>query len=98
MTQQFTDTNIMKVDHSNNEANVGFSWTNPKYRLMGFGKHGSFKRRQFALGKGKTVIRGSIRKSNIASQALGAKTRRRYAESRYLKILWWKSVKEKPLS
>ena len=97
LTQKLTDTNILKVDFSNNEVHGGFGWTNPKYRRMGFRRCGAFKREQFALDKGKVIIRSSIRRANIASLAAGSKKSRTYAESRYLKILWWKSVKEKPL-
>jgi len=45
------------------------------------------------------IRRGSIFKGNIVSQRGEAKFgyNKMYAEARYLKILWWKWWKEKPL-
>ncbi len=93
MTRQLTDTDIMKVDCSNTEAHGGWSWTNPKYRRLGFGRYGHFKRRQFVFDNGKSVHRGSTSKSNIANRALQPNTTKKYAEVRYLKILGWRDIK-----
>lgn len=83
----------MNADYLNNEVHSGRSWTNPKYRRMWLNRYCLVKRRQFVFNKGKTVIRYSIPKSNIVSQAADVKITRRYAEVRYLKILGWESIK-----
>ena len=100
MTKQANDTlrSNTKVDFSNNEVYGGPAWTNPKYRRMGFQQYNTFKRRQFVFSKGKTAIRTDISKSNIASQVATGKVASKYGEARYLKIMWWKFWKEKPLS
>ena len=100
MTKQAKDTlrSKTKVDFSNNEVCSGLAWTNPKYRRMGFQRYTGFKRGQFAFSQGKTVIRSDISKSNIASLSATGKVYSKYGEARYLKILWWKSWKETPLS
>ncbi len=95
MTQQLTDTDILKVDYSNNEVHGGWGWTNPKYRGLGVNKYCLFKRRELVFNNGKTVIRASIGKSNISSQAssTSSKLNRKYAEVRNLRIMGWKSNK-----
>jgi hypothetical protein len=61
--------------------------------------YGYFKRLEFLRGKEIVVSRNAIAKSNIVSQKAHAKfSPRVYGEARYLKILWWKSWKEKPLA
>jgi len=97
MTEEAADTK-MKVDYSNNEVQSGFAWTNPKYRRMGFQQYSCFKRRQFVFRQGKTVYRAYIDKSNMASQAAISRVASKYGEGRHLKIMWWQSQKEKPLS
>jgi len=88
-----------KVDFANNEICDGGAWTNPKYRRMGLSRYASFKEHQFLQEKGVVTNRYSIFMSNIASQRSVAKFGpRMYAEARYLRVLWWKFWKEKPLT
>ena len=88
-----------KVDFTNNESCGGGAWTNPRYRRMGLHTYSIFKGYQFLNKKGIVTSRSSIAASNIASQDMAAKFGDRvYAEARYLRILWWKSWKEKPLT
>ena len=88
-----------KVDFSANEVCEGGVWTNPKYRQRGLHGYNDFKRRQFQLERGLVIGRGAIRKGNIASLRGNARFNPKiYAEGRYLKILWWKWWKEKPLA
>ena len=88
-----------RVDFANNEACVAGLWTHPKYRRTGLRTYCAFKRHQFMLERGIVTDRGSIAASNIASQGGAAKMGAKiYAEARYLRILWWKSWKEKPLA
>ena len=88
-----------RIDFSNNEFSNGGTWTNPKYRGKGLSTYVSFHMYQFMKERGKTTHRGIIARGNIAAQKayakLGPKT---VAEARYLKILWWKLWKEKPLA
>jgi hypothetical protein len=87
------------VDFSNGEACGASLWTNPKYRRMGLRVYGAFKRRQFMLDRGKLIDKSAVSKRNAVSQMGSARIgSQAYAEGRYLKILWWKSWKETPLT
>jgi hypothetical protein len=87
-----------KVDFSNNEACTG-SATDPKYRNMGLMRYNYFKRLEFLKEKGRLRDRAAVAKSNIASQKGVAKISYNiYAEARFLKLLWWKFWREKPLT
>ena len=88
-----------KVDFSNNEACTGRAWTNPKYRRMGLHLYGNLKRRQFLVDKGITIVRDAITTENFASPKTNPNySPRIYAEGRYLRVLRWKSWKERPLA
>jgi len=89
----------MKVDFSGEDALIGAVWTNPKYRRMGFRAYRVFKLRQFLLDKGIATTRGYSTKGNIAALVSGTRIGDIvYAEGRYLRILWWKSWRERPMS
>jgi hypothetical protein len=65
---------------------------------MGLSTCGGCRRLQFIGERGKVATKGAIATGNIANQRVNAKLGLRiYAEARYLRILWWKSWKEKPL-
>jgi len=86
------------VDFSKKEAWSGGLWTNPKYRRMGFRRYSSFKTLEFLLGRGIRTTRTAIATDNVAAH----RSRPRFlpgpvTEGRYLRVLWWKSWKEKPL-
>ena len=86
----------LQVDFSNSEAFSGGVWTNPKYRSRGLGTYGSFKRIQFLVEKGILKSKGVVTASNATSQRVAGRLGYNiYAEARYLKLLWWKSWKEK---
>jgi len=91
-----------QVDFSNNEAYTGGIETNPKYRgmgAMGLMGHGYFKMGQFLKERGIVIARGVATRNGIAPRRAYARIGPKlYAEARYLKILWWKSWKEKPLT
>jgi len=88
-----------KVDFLNNEACATAVWTNPEYRRMGLHEYGVFKRHRFMLDHGVRTSRIIIAKWNIAFHTGSAKAgSQAYAEGRYLRILWWKSWRERPLS
>jgi len=87
------------VDFSNNEVCHLDSWTNPKYRGRGLAPYISFKATQFGDERGKVYRRSVAHKGNIPSNRTYAKLGPNiHAEARYLKILWWKSWREKPLT
>jgi GNAT superfamily N-acetyltransferase len=88
----------VKVNFSTNEAYSGGLWTNPKYRGLGFTAYCYFKALEFMRERGKVVSRAAIDVRNLVSQkATGKIGTNIYAEGRYLRILWWKSWKEKQL-
>jgi len=89
----------IRVDFSNREGYRGGVWTNPKYRKLGLHSYGNLKRHLFLANSGAIVSRFQVAKQNVASLRKNINFKPRiYAEGRYLKILWWKSWKEKPLT
>jgi len=90
----------LRVDFANNEACGADVWTNPKHRGKGLAPFADFKTYQFLQQIGRVVHRASTLTSNVSSQKAWAKLGhpKIHAEARYLKILWWKSWKEKPLT
>jgi len=87
-----------KVDFAGGEVCTGGTRTNPKYRGMGLAAYVYLKRFQFLRERNKLIARACANTNNIASHRMHAKFGpKRYAEARYLKILWWKFWKEKPL-
>jgi len=86
------------VDFSRGQAWTGGAWTNPRYRRRGLQAYNNFTRFDFLQKRGIALDVGSIRKGNVASQRANAQfAGRAYAEGRYLRILWWRSWKERPL-
>jgi hypothetical protein len=102
MTQQaFASLNErpIKISFSKGDAFTGAIWTSPKYRRMGLRTYRTFKLRQFLLEQGAAMTRGAIAKENVAAWTGLAKIHSTiYGEARYLRVLWWKSWKERPLS
>ncbi len=87
-----------EVDFSNGEAWAGGAWTNPKYRRMGLHTYCGLKRDEWWLQKGIVKSKWAVAKTNVASLTAESKTGAvRYGEGRLIKVLWWKSWKEKPL-
>jgi len=87
-----------RVNFSENEACVGDGWSNPAYRRMNLGVYRAFRTHRFMQEHGVAVKRIAFRKGSIWPEILAARIHRtRYGEGRYLRILWWKSWKERPL-
>ena len=101
LTQQAFDSlneRPIKIDFSNRDSFIGAIWTSPKYRRMGLRTYRTFKLRQYLLDRGVVMTRGPIAKDNIpALMGLAKIDITIYGEGRYLRILWWKSWKEKLL-
>ena len=88
-----------KVDFAEGEACITAVWTNPKYRRMGLLYYGGVVRDRFLGDKGIKTRRSMVPKDNIPSVRGAAKYGTElYAEVRYVRILWWKSWKETPVS
>jgi hypothetical protein len=86
------------IDFSKNEAASGATLTNPNYRGKGLAPYGFVKQFQFLKEMGTETIRGVVLTNNISSQRFVAKFNANiYAEARYLRILWWKIWREKPI-
>jgi len=89
-----------RVDFSNGEACAGSIWTNPRHRGRGIRSYNSLKRLEFLRDAGIRTKRAAIAKGNVASQK--GRTRLSlpgpHAEARYLRLLWWRSWKERPLA
>lgn len=79
------------------EACLGGGETVPRYRGLGLHKYSICQRLQFVTERGlKTKF--SVSKSNvIALKAHSRVGNKVVAEGRYLKLLWWKSWREKPV-
>jgi len=90
----------LQVDYSNREACTGGAATTPKYRNIGLLRYNYFKRLEFLKENGWLRDRAAVAKSNIAAQAGVARISgvNIYAEARFLKLLWWKYWREKPLT
>ena len=89
----------LKVDFAAGEAYSGGVWTSPKYRGLGFNAYCYFKILEYMRERGKLVSRAAIAVPNVVSQrATGKIGTSVHAEARYLRILWWKWWKERPLS
>ena len=88
-----------RVDFANHETCLGGIWTSPKYRRLGLRRYARFKLDELLLSRNVVRSRGAILKSNTA--AIRSRPEHfppPYAEGRYLRILWWKSWREMPLS
>jgi len=87
-----------RVDFSRNQSCSGGVWTSPEYRRAGLFSYSQFKRYEFLRGKGIAANFTAVAKTNVAAQvAYGRPAPTPCAEGRYLRVLWWKSWKEKPL-
>ena len=88
-----------KVDFSNREGCTGDIWTNSEYRRMGLSSYVYTRRLRFMLNNGIVTNRTVANKRNVISQQYSAKVDSNMCgEGRYLRVLWWKSWKETPLS
>jgi len=90
---------LIGVNFSKKEGYSGGTWTNPKYRKLGLHRYGNLKRSLLLADKGATRLCGQIARQNTASlqTTIRFKPAMIYGEARYLKILWWRWWREKPL-
>lgn len=86
------------VDFLNNEVCIGGILTAPKYRRRGLAIYSRYIATQYLNQLGKTTMRTKVNSDNIASQIFVDKFGERiYAKAQYLRILWWRFWREKPL-
>lgn len=90
----------IKLDFAGGESFVGSVWTSPKYRRMGFRRYRSFRIRQFLRDQGTVAILGyTTEKDAAAATRIATEAGRTiYARARYVRVLWWESWNETPLS
>ncbi len=88
-----------RVDFAARECWTGDAWTNPKYRRAGLFSYNDIKSRRQQYEQGIRVSKWAVGTNNTPtrriSSRIGAKVS---AEGRFLRILWWKSWTEMPLS
>jgi len=88
-----------RIDFSKNAAYGGWTWTNPKYRGMGFCTYVGIKRLQSLKDSGIEKFRSITLTNNAAAQrTLDKLGHKKYAEARRLRILFWDFWREKPLT
>ncbi|MDY6916552.1 MAG: hypothetical protein SVP26_01200 [Chloroflexota bacterium] len=86
------------MDFSQHEAYRGGAWTHPKYRRMRLTLFGLQAGRRMLWDSGVTVVRSAVARRNVPQRTLmGRLTPSFYAEGRYLRVLCWKSWRERPL-
>jgi len=86
------------VDYEKDEICSGGLWSNPKYRRKGLRSYSRLKRIEFLRDSGVKARRGVIARQNVLAFSGRADFQpSAFAEGRYLRILWWKSWKERPL-
>lgn len=88
-----------RIDFSGGECWSTGAWTEPKYRRLGLLAYSDKMRRQFLLGQGVRTSLWSIKKRNIPPQRFVNRLSPQISrEGRYLRVLWWKSWSESPLT
>lgn len=97
--KNYIDPLPFRIDFSNKEACTGGTRTIQKYGGKGLMTYGYWQRFEFLRKRGIITSRNTVATSNIASQKVHARfAPKMYAKARFLKILWWKSWKETPLT
>jgi hypothetical protein len=86
------------VDFKNHEGCTGGAETPMKFRKMGLMAYSCYHRNNYMKVRGIKMLIGIDATDNIAIYKVQSKFPSRLrARARYIKILWWKSWKEKPL-
>jgi GNAT superfamily N-acetyltransferase len=87
-----------KVHFADHESCTGRYWTSPKYRGKGLAPYASFNTIKFLHERGIQVNRTAMNTGNFSSvRATERAGFKAYGEGRYLRVLWWKSWRERPL-
>ena len=88
-----------RVDFSRNQSCTGGVWTSPRYRRTGLLSYSLLVRYHALRARGGADNLCAVARTNTAAQVgYGGSVPAPYAEGRYLRILWWKSWRETPLS
>ena len=89
----------LEMEFSGTEGYRGATWTDPRCRRMRLGIYTMLEGRRLLRDSGVTLVRTAIAKKNVPTQRMMVKfSPIFYGEGRYLRILWWKQWREKPLS
>lgn len=86
------------VDFAGKEVVGAGAWTNPKYRRLRLRTYNRFMSLKVSQERGIEVKRGAVAKNNVPAIKSRVSLNNPFSEGRYLRILWWKSWKERPLS
>jgi len=90
---------LFRVDFSGGECWSAGAWTEPRYRRSGLLAYGDIMRRQFLLDHGVHTSLWAINKRNVPPRRFVARLGPQiHREGRCLKVLWWKSWRERPLT
>jgi hypothetical protein len=88
-----------RVNFADRQGCTGGAWTHPRYRGKGLMVYAYFKRLQFLREKGFKSSRNAVNVANLISRRAQIRLAPRiYAKARYLKILWWDSWRETPVT
>ncbi len=88
-----------RVDFAARECWSGNAWANPKYRRAGLFSYNDIKSRRQQYEQGICVSKWAVGKNNTPTKRISSRIGARVsAEGRLLRILWWKSWIETPLS
>jgi hypothetical protein len=102
MSQEAADTLSeppVQTDFTNGEALCGAVLTRQEYRRKRLNLYMGLHIREFLLDRGIATMRGAIGKDNAASLKANDKfSPIIYAEGRHLRVMWWKSWREKRLT
>jgi len=89
----------IKVNFDKNEVIVADAMTIPEYRGKGLTTYTHFKTLEFLSNRGMGIVRAAIQRNNLTAMKGNKYTGARvYAEGRYLRILFLKFWREKPLA
>ena len=88
-----------QVHFADGEACTGQLWTRAEYQRLGLASYALTMRARLMLENGIKTERYAVNKRNISTQSFTVKYNADVcAEGRYLRILWWRSWRERPLS
>ena len=102
MTQQAKDSldePPYRVDFSERKGCTAGIWTSAGFRRKGLSSYGYMKRLRFMLHNGILIDRTAVNKRNVVGHEYQTRLSCSVCgEGRYLRVLWWRSWKERPLA
>lgn len=87
------------IDFAGGVVWTGGVWTDPRYRRLGLSRYHIFKKHEFLIERGVVAEVSVMATTNTAIQgAAGKLGGGSVVEGRYLRVLWWESWREKPVT